>query len=60
MIKNKTIRDYIFNLIVADSVRINKPLKREIGEHIRKQLDKLSGTKELQTIESLLKINYKR
>lgn len=60
MIKSNDLRDYIFNLIVTDSIKKNRPLKRELGEQVKKQLDKLSGTKEFETIDCLLRLNSKR
>lgn len=60
MIKNNNLRDYIFQLIIADFNRKNKPLKRELGEQVLNQLNKLSGTKEFETIDCLLRLNSKR
>lgn len=60
MIKSNNLRDYIFHLIIADFNRKNKPLKRELGEQILKQLNKLSGTKEFEIIDCLLRMNTRR
>lgn len=60
MIRNKALSDYIYKLILADSIKNNKPLSRELGLQVKKQLDILSYTKEFDLIDCLLRMNSKR
>lgn len=60
MIRSKTLSDYIYKLILADSIKNNKPLSRELGLQVKKQLDKLSYTKEFNLMDCLLRMNNKR
>ncbi|MBO7712850.1 MAG: hypothetical protein J6S85_04720 [Methanobrevibacter sp.] len=60
MIRNKALSDYIYKLILADSIKNNKPLSRELGLQVKKQLDNLSYTKEFDLIDCLLRMNRKR
>lgn len=60
MIRTKGLSDYIYKLILADSVKNNKPLSRKLGLQVKKQLDNLSYTKEFDLIDCLLRMNNKR